>query len=65
MMLRKSNVRRINAPSELPGTKPPRVYMGQSIAPSIYVAEHCLIWHRWEMRCLVLRRLDVPEKGDA
>jgi hypothetical protein len=53
-------------PSELPGTKLPiRVYMGQSMASAIYVAKDGLIWHQWEGRCLVLWRLDAPEKGDA
>jgi hypothetical protein len=30
-----------------------------------YVAEDCLIWHQWEGRLLVLKRLEASEKGDA
>ena len=30
-----------------------------------YVAEDGLLWHQWEGRTLVLRRLDAPEKEDA
>jgi hypothetical protein len=35
------------------------------MALATYVAEECLIWHQREERCLVLWRLDAPEKGDA
>jgi hypothetical protein len=42
-----------------------RVYLGWSMAPTIYIAEDSLIWHQWEGRRLVLWRLDAPEKGDA
>jgi hypothetical protein len=35
------------------------------MAPGTHVAEDCLIWPQWEGMCLVLWRLDAPEKGDA
>ena len=41
------------------------VYLGWSMAPTIYIAEDNLTWHQWEERCLVLWKLDAPEKGDA
>jgi hypothetical protein len=39
--------------------------MGWSVAPTTYVAEDCLVWPQWKGRCLVLWRLDDPEKGDT
>jgi hypothetical protein len=35
------------------------------MAPATYIADYCLIWHQWEGRHLVLRRLGAPEKGGA
>ena len=37
------------------------VYMGGSMAPTVYVSEECLIWHQREGRHLVLWRLIVKE----
>ena len=31
----------------------------------VYVAEDCLIWHKWEWSPLVLWKLDGSSKGDA
>lgn len=35
---------------------------GHSMAPTTYIAEDYHIWHQHEGRCLVLWRLDDPEK---
>jgi hypothetical protein len=35
------------------------------IAPATYVAEDGLIWHQWEGRPLLLKRLHAPACGDA
>jgi hypothetical protein len=36
-----------------------RVYTEGPMAPAAYVAEYCLIWHQWEVKSLVLWRLDA------
>ena len=41
------------------------IYMGGSMAPTVYVSEECLIWHQREGRHLVLWRLIVPVKEEA
>jgi hypothetical protein len=37
-----------------------RVHLEEPMASAAYVAEYFLIWHQWEARSLVLRRLDDP-----
>ena len=38
--------------------------MGWYEALGTYVAEVCLVWHRWEKICLLLERREAPGKGE-
>ena len=38
--------------------------MGWPMAPVTYVAEHCLVWLKWERMYLVLWGFDALEKGN-
>jgi hypothetical protein len=40
----------------------PKRTMEGPIAPTAYVAKDGLIWHQWEMRLLILWRLDAVRK---
>jgi len=52
-------------PSELKFAFDKEYTWGGFMAPTTYVAEDGLLWPQWEGMCLVLWRLDAPEKGDA
>lgn len=52
--------------SETPGTKSSnKEYTGESVFPTTYVSDDCLIWLQSEGILLALWRFDVPKKRNA
>jgi hypothetical protein len=52
-------------PPELPEQNHQPKMVDGSMAPATYIAGNCLIWHQWEVKPLVLWKLDAPAKVDA